>query len=147
MIFSQLEYWYQGVVFRLLKQIVPFLRWITLPAVYTQIGKFLCKTDTTRFSKASVTLSTTGFIGIHSQAYSTFSFALSCFFCTAVSLFALSTNGSDSFFINFYFFNGTAVFLVFHVFYVYKCFICFYGFNVFSVFVCFNVLACFMFLQ
>ena len=38
-------------------------------------------------------------------------FVLSCFFCTAVSLFALSTNGADSFFINFYFLTALPFFL------------------------------------
>ena len=150
MVFSQLEYWYQGVVFQLLKQIVPFLRWITLPAVYTQIDKFLYKTDKAPLQKASVTLSITGFIGIHSQAYSAFSFALSCFFCTAVSLFALSANGPDSFlltsFLNFYFLIALPFFLFFMFMGVLFVFL-FYGCNVFLVFVCFKVLACFMFLQ
>ena len=70
-------------------------------------------------------------------------------FCTAASPFSLLTNGSDSFFINFLFFNGAAVFLVFHVFYVYGCFSCFlfYGCNVFQCLYVLMFLACFMFLQ
>ena len=115
------------------------LRQITLPAAHMQIGRFFYRTDKTRFSKASVTLSVTGFAGIASTGLPCFSFAPRGFFCTADLFFAFSVNESDSFFIDFfidfYFLTALPFFLfsmffmfmgVFHVF-------CFYGFNVFSV--------------
>ena len=133
MVFSQLENWYQRVVFRLLKQIVPFLRWITLPVVHMQIDKFLYKTDKAPLQKTSAAPSITGFIGIHSQAYSAFSFALSCFFCTMNLFFAFSVNESDSFFIDFNFLTALPFFL-FSMFFI--MFFMFKG--VLSVF-CFTV--------
>ena len=129
MIFSQLEYRYQEVVFQLLKQIMPLLRQITLPAAHMQIGRFFYRTDKTRFSKASVTLSVTGFAGIASTGLPCFSFAPRGFFCTADLFFAFSVNESDSFFIDFYFLTALPFFL-FSMFFMFN--------GVLSVF-CFTV--------
>ena len=127
MVFSRMEHRYLRVVFQLLKQIVQFLRQMIMPAVHMQISRFICKTATTRFSKASVTLSGTGFIGIYSQVCFVFFLCAMLLFCTAASPFSLLTNGSDSFFINFL----TALpFFLFSMFFMFK--------GVFHVF-CFTV--------
>ena len=113
--------WYQRVVFRLLKQIVPFLRWITPPAVHMQIGSFLYKTDKARFSKASVTLSVTGFTAIMSTGLPCFFFFADLFFVSQLYFLGFLPTNLTAFLILiifYYFFSGTAVFLVFHVFYV-----------------------------
>ena len=137
MVFSPMEYRYQRVVFLLLKQIVPLLRWITLPVVQVQIGRFLCKTYRIYFSKASVTLSVTGFIAIVSTSLLCFFFCTALFFCTAALLFAFSASEPDSFFINFYFLTALPFFLfsMFVMFiYVYGCFICFLFYTVLMFF-------------
>ena len=105
------------------------LRQITLPAAHMQIGRFFYRTDKTRFSKASVTLSVTGFAGIASTGLPCFSFAPRGFFCTADLFFAFSVNESDSFFIDFYFLTALPFFL-FSMFFMFN--------GVLSVF-CFTV--------
>ena len=124
MVFFQMEYWYRRIVFLLLKQIVPLLRQITLPAVHMQISRFIYKTDTTCFSKASVTLSVTGFPAIASTG-------LLCFFFMRWAAFLCCSFTCCTFcqwpgsFINLYFFTALPFFLfsmffmfigVFHVF-------------------------------
>ena len=142
MVFSPMEYWYRRVVFLLLKQIVPLLRWITLPVVHMQIGRFLCKTYRIYFSKASVMLFVTGFIAIVSTG-------LCCFFFYAALLFlpqlyfCIFSQWTWQLYLLIFIFNGAAVFLVFHVCYVYLCLWVFYLFFVlygFDVFQCLYVL-------
>ena len=144
MIFTQMEYWYQRAVFLLLKQIVTLLRWITLPVVHRQIGRFLYKTDKTSLSKTSVMLSITGVTAIVSTGLLCFFFCTALLFCTAASLFALSANGPDSFlltsFLNFYFLIALPFFL-FSMFFMFMGVLFVFYFNGYNVFQCLYVLS------
>ena len=104
-----------------------------------QIGRFFYRTDKTRFSKASVTLSVTGFTGIASTGFPCFSFAPRGFFAPRIYFLPFQSMSLTAFLLIFLL---IFIFLTALPFFLFSMFFMFMGvFHVFLFYAC-NVFQC-----